>query len=138
MKSVPSDHQGYHKIFLRHDQEGMREIILNVRWKTLTLHPPIGKAKQYPDLQLTALIATEECSDNDTRIEWKLLTDLPVANLADNAQPRNTQGTGRTCFQRHRDKNIGHYDQRHSTSYVIAATGKIYDKTCPVGRIHWE
>lgn len=83
MKSVSSDHQGYHKIFLRHDQEGMREIILNVRWKTLTLHPPIGKAKQYPDLQLTALIATEECSDNDTRIEWKLLTDLPVANLAE-------------------------------------------------------
>lgn len=36
-----------------------------------------------PDLQLTALIATEEYSDNDTRIEWKLLTDLPVANLAE-------------------------------------------------------
>jgi hypothetical protein len=46
-------------------------------------NPPIGKAKQYPDLQLTALIATEESSDNETRIEWKLLTDLPVANLAE-------------------------------------------------------
>lgn len=49
MKSVSSDHQGDHKIILRHDQEGMREIRLNVRWKTLTLHPPIGKEKQYPD-----------------------------------------------------------------------------------------
>ncbi|EAX7734136.1 transposase [Salmonella enterica] len=37
----------------------------------------------YPDLQLTALIATEECPDNDTRVEWKLLTDLPVTNLAE-------------------------------------------------------
>lgn len=83
MKSVSSDDQGHHRIFLRHDQAGMREIILNVRWKTLTLHPPIGKAKQYPDLQLTALIATEECPENDTRVEWKLLTDLPVTSLAE-------------------------------------------------------
>lgn len=83
MKSVTPDHQGRHRIFLRHGEEGVREIILNVRWKTLTLHPPIGKAKQYPDLQLTALIATEECPDNDTRVEWKLLTDLPVTNLAE-------------------------------------------------------
>jgi len=83
MKSVSSDHQGRHRIFLRHGQDGMREIILNVRWKTLTLHPPIGKAKQYPVLQLTALIATEECPDNEARVEWKLLTDLPVTNLAE-------------------------------------------------------
>ena len=69
MKIVSSDHQGHHRLFLRHDQEGVCEIILNVRWKTLTLHPPTGKAKQYPDLQLTALIATEECPDNDTRVE---------------------------------------------------------------------
>lgn len=54
------------------------------RWKTLTLHPPIGKAKQYPDLQLTAIIATEDDPENkDIRVEWKLLTDLPVTGLAE-------------------------------------------------------
>ncbi|MDQ9129665.1 IS4 family transposase, partial [Serratia fonticola] len=82
MKSVPSECQGHHRILLRQDKESMREITLNVRWKTLTLHPPIGKAKQYPDLLLTAIIATEENpDDNNTRIGWKLLTDLPVTNL---------------------------------------------------------
>lgn len=82
MKNAPSECQGHHRILLRQDKESMREITLNVRWKTLTLHPPIGKAKQYPDLLLTAIIATEEDpDDNNTRVEWKLLTDLPVTNL---------------------------------------------------------
>lgn len=58
MRSVTSEYQGRHRIFLRHDQEGVREIILNVRWKTLTLHPPVGKEKQHPDIHLTVLIAT--------------------------------------------------------------------------------
>lgn len=84
MNNVPSECQGNYRILLRQDKESLREITLNVRWKTLTLHPPIGKAKQYPDLQLTAIIATEEPPGNkDTRVEWKLLTDLPVTNLAE-------------------------------------------------------
>lgn len=29
------------------------------------------------------IIATEECPDNDTKVKWKLLTDLPVINLAE-------------------------------------------------------
>ncbi|WP_213992174.1 hypothetical protein [Sodalis sp. dw_96] len=87
MKNVPSDHQGRHRILLRNDKEGAHEIILNVRWKTFTLHPPIGKAKQYPDLQLTAIIATEEGpKNNNARVEWKLLTDLPVTNLAESTE----------------------------------------------------
>ncbi|NDL66088.1 IS4 family transposase [Acerihabitans arboris] len=84
MKNVPSDHRGHHRILLRNDKESAREIILSIRWKTLTLHPPIGKAKQYPDLQLTAIIATEEGpKNNNARVEWKLLTDLPVTSLVE-------------------------------------------------------
>lgn len=84
MKNVPSECQGHHRILLRQDKESLREITLNVRWKTLTLHPPIGKAKHYPDLQLTVIIATEEQPENkNTRVEWKLLTDLRVTNLAE-------------------------------------------------------
>lgn len=82
MNNVPSEGQGQHRILLRQDKGGVRETLLNIRWKTLTLHPPIGKAKQYPDLRLTAIIATEEePEDKNTRVEWKLLTDLPVTNL---------------------------------------------------------
>nr|WP_241391622.1 IS4 family transposase [Yersinia frederiksenii]ULG19978.1 transposase [Yersinia frederiksenii] len=84
MNNIPSECRGQHRILLRQDKGGVREILLNVRWKTLTLHPPIGKAKQYPDLQLTAIIATEDDPENkNTRVEWKLLTDLPVTDLAE-------------------------------------------------------
>ncbi|WP_447878782.1 IS4 family transposase [Serratia fonticola] len=84
MKNISPKCQGHHRIFLRQDKDGVREVTLNVSWKKLTLHPPIGKAKQYSDLQLTAIIATEEGpKNNNTRIEWKLLTDLSVKNLAE-------------------------------------------------------
>ena len=87
MNNVPSECQGHHQILLRQDNESLREITLNVRWKTLTLHPPIGKSKQYPDLQLTKIIMTEEKPENtNTRVERKLLTDLPVTNITETAE----------------------------------------------------
>jgi hypothetical protein len=65
MKNISPKCQGHHRIFLRQDKDDVREVTLNVSWKKLTLHPPIGKAKQYPDLQLTAIIATEEGPKNN-------------------------------------------------------------------------
>lgn len=82
MKNISPECRGQYKISLRQDNECMREITLNISWKRLTLHPPIGKAKQYPDLPLTAIIATESKPENkSSKIEWKLLTDLTVTNL---------------------------------------------------------
>ncbi|MDR6352471.1 hypothetical protein Q3H59_004161 [Pantoea sp. SORGH_AS 659] len=45
MKNVPSEWQGHHRILFRQGKESLREIILNVRWKTLTLYSLIGKEK---------------------------------------------------------------------------------------------
>jgi hypothetical protein len=45
----------------------------------LVLHPPIGKQKRYPDLELTVLHAKEIGKPKSrAAIHWKLLTDLPV------------------------------------------------------------
>jgi hypothetical protein len=49
----------------------------------LHLLPPIGKQSKYPDLTLTVLHATErERPVGRDRIDWKLLTDLPVTSRA--------------------------------------------------------
>ena len=41
--------------------------------------PPIGKQKRYPALTLTVIHAEErETPKNRKKIEWKLITDLPV------------------------------------------------------------
>lgn len=87
MKNISPEGKGRYQILLRKDDGGIHDIMLNVRWKKITLHPPIGKAKQYPDLVLTAIIATGEgVDDQKVRVEWKLLTDLPITNLAEAAE----------------------------------------------------
>ncbi len=46
--------------------------------------PPIGKAKRYPPLSLTVIHATEvDPPEGRKPIDWKLLTDLPVASPQD-------------------------------------------------------
>ena len=45
----------------------------------MVVRPPIGKQKDYPELILTAIHASERDTPKDReKIEWKLLTDLPV------------------------------------------------------------
>jgi hypothetical protein len=45
----------------------------------LVVRPPIGKQKDYPELILTAIHASERDPPKDReKIDWKLLTDLPV------------------------------------------------------------
>lgn len=46
--------------------------------------PPIGKQKRYPALNLTVIHAEERVTPkNRKKIEWKLITDLPVGSRAD-------------------------------------------------------
>ena len=45
----------------------------------MTVRPPIGKQKRYPTLVLTLLHAREPQEPaGRPRIDWKLITDLPV------------------------------------------------------------
>jgi hypothetical protein len=50
----------------------------------MVVRPPIGKQKQYPELVLTAIYATEKNTPKDReKIDWKILTDLPVRSCLD-------------------------------------------------------
>ncbi|TWA81590.1 IstB-like ATP binding protein [Azospirillum brasilense] len=52
---------------------------VELTYRSLRILPPIGKQKRYPALTLTVLHARErEAPADRPRIDWKLLTDLPV------------------------------------------------------------
>jgi hypothetical protein len=53
--------------------------IVEIRYRSIHVLPPIGKRKRYPALTLTVLHAQEREEPADRpRIDWKLITDLPV------------------------------------------------------------
>lgn len=82
MKEVPV--QGLHRIEVRNHKGEVSEAILEIRYRRLLVLPPIGKQKQYPELVLTVLYAQERGTPQGReRIDWKLITDLPVRSRAE-------------------------------------------------------
>ena len=65
------------------DRHGRPEHIkLDVRYRQMVVRPPIGKQRKYPALTLSVIHARETTRPKDReRMEWKLLTDLPVSSL---------------------------------------------------------
>jgi hypothetical protein len=71
--------QGLHRIKLRNQYGKLTHTMLEIRYCRLVVCPPIGKQKNYPKLILTVIHAQERGQPQGRqRIEWKLLTDLPV------------------------------------------------------------
>jgi hypothetical protein len=71
--------QGLHRIQVRDKKGDLSEAVLEIRYCRLVVLPPIGKQKNYPKLTLTVIHATERGTPHGRdKIEWKLLTDLPV------------------------------------------------------------
>src|ERR1700677_46342 len=53
----------------------------------MVVPPPIAKQKDYPELTLTAIHASERDTPKDReKIDWKLLTDLPVRTRQEAAE----------------------------------------------------
>lgn len=76
--------RGHHRIEVRdiHGNTGIAD--LEIKYEKLHLLPPIGKQKLYPPLELTVIHASERSKPkNRKRIDWKLITDLPVRSLKD-------------------------------------------------------
>ncbi|MBU2655753.1 IS4 family transposase [Acidomonas methanolica] len=70
---------GQHTVPVRTANGDMSTATVDVRYHRLRILPPIGKQKRYPALTLTVLHATEQNTPIDRpKIDWKLLTDLPV------------------------------------------------------------
>jgi hypothetical protein len=76
--------KGLHRIEVRDEKGEMTKAALEIKFKRITVLPPIGKQKIYPALDLTVIHASERGAPKGRKpIEWKLITDLPVRGRAD-------------------------------------------------------
>jgi hypothetical protein len=76
--------KGRHRIDVRDNNGDPDEAVLEIRYRKICVLPPIGKQKRYPALTLTVIHAEERMKPkNRKKIEWKLITDLPVGSRAD-------------------------------------------------------
>jgi hypothetical protein len=76
--------KGLHRINVRDNNGDPDEAVLEIRYRKLRVLPPIGKQKRYPALTLTVIHAQERGTPkNRKKIDWKLITDLPVCSRAD-------------------------------------------------------
>lgn len=88
MKRVSA--KGLHRIAVRDQNGELSEVALELKWKRIQVLPPIGKNKQYPELTLTVIYAQEPTSPKGReRIDWKLITNLPVRSRKDAVQMLN-------------------------------------------------
>ena len=76
--------KGLHHIEVRDDKGETTKAALEIRFKRITVLPPIGKQKRYPSLDLTVIHASERGAPKGRKpIEWKLITDMPVRSRAE-------------------------------------------------------
>jgi hypothetical protein len=77
-----ADTIGLHRVEMRGQDGNVRVAELQVKCARMAIHPPFGKQTRYPVLDLTVIHAYEENPPTgNERVEWKLLTDLPVAGF---------------------------------------------------------
>lgn len=73
--------RGQYRVEVRDKKGETSHAVLELRYRRVQLLPPVGKQKLYPPLSVTILHATEkEQPKNRERIDWKLITDLPVCS----------------------------------------------------------
>ncbi|MET4222180.1 hypothetical protein ABIB00_007416 [Bradyrhizobium sp. LB14.3] len=76
--------KGRHRIDVRDNNGNLDQAILEIRYRRVRVLPTIGKQKRYPALTLTVIHAAERATPkNRKKIEWKLITDLPVGSRTD-------------------------------------------------------
>lgn len=71
--------KGLHRIEVQDRKGDPDQAVLEIRYRKLRVLPPIGKQQRYPALILTVIHAAELGTPrNRAKIDWKLITDLPV------------------------------------------------------------
>lgn len=84
LEEMDKARHGIHVVELTDRQGKTFKAKLVVRFRRMTVRPPIGKQKQYPALALTVIHAREiHCPKGREPVEWKLLTDLATPGLKD-------------------------------------------------------
>ena len=75
---------GLHHVEVANDAGRVETANVEIKYGSIHVLPPIGKQKRYPALTLTVLHARErEEPAGRPRIDWKLITDLPVQSHRD-------------------------------------------------------
>lgn len=73
------DVAGQHHIEVADNTGRVETAMVELKYGSLQVLPPIGKQKRYPPLTLTVLHAQErKVPTGRSQIDWKLITDLPV------------------------------------------------------------
>ncbi|GHC13827.1 IS4 family transposase [Cerasicoccus arenae] len=73
--------KGLHRIEVPDSKDKLAKVVLELEYRKIHIRPPVGKQSNYPPLDLTVLHAVErDAPQGRAPIEWKLLTDLPVAS----------------------------------------------------------
>lgn len=73
--------KGLHRVRTSDSKGNVVDTVLEIRYRRIKVLPPIGKQSRYPALSLTVIHARErDTPANRKPIEWKLITDLPVAS----------------------------------------------------------
>jgi hypothetical protein len=82
--------KGLHRVQTSDQKGNIVDAVLEIRYRRIKVLPPIGKQSRYPALSLTVIHARERAEPVDRkRIEWKLITDLPVASRRDAIEKLN-------------------------------------------------
>lgn len=75
---------GTHTVEVTAENGAVSTAELELRFARVRVLPPIGKQKRYPALELSILHAREIAEPQGrARLEWKLVTDLPVVTIDD-------------------------------------------------------
>ncbi len=88
---------------MRADKGQTGESTREIKYLRIQVRPPVGKQGKYPPLKLTAIHASERGKPaGRDRIEWKLLTDLPVESRAqaiENSSGKRYAGRSRSSIK---------------------------------------
>jgi Transposase DNA-binding len=76
--------KGLHRVETRDAKGHSSHALLEIKYRQVTVLPPVGKRNRYPAQQVTVIHATERSEPKGRKpLEWKLITDLPVRSRRD-------------------------------------------------------
>src|SRR3954451_23361504 len=79
--------KGLHRVCVKDRKGNWSEAVLEIKYRRVRVLPPVAKQKQYPALLLTVIWAQEQTiPEGRDRIDWKLITNLPVKSRSDALQ----------------------------------------------------
>lgn len=75
--------RGLHRVEFRDERGQLCQATLEIRYRRISVLPPIGKQKLYLPLELTVLHVQErQAPASRAPLQWKLITNLPVRSKA--------------------------------------------------------